>query len=135
MLIQVREFLLTVGIGLILAGIFHFHQKCVKHFPIRGILLWLFDLGVWLVVVPLVFAGLLIINQGEVRFYVLLALLVGAGLYMVYVRPKFNRPIEVAAGYTVKTARFVFSAIAVSLRRLRFWTKTPPPPGDDELEC
>lgn len=131
MWIQAWEFLLTVGIGLVLAGIFHFHQKNVKHFSIKGVWLWLFDLGVWLVVIPLVFAGLLIINQGEVRFYVLLALLIGGGLYMVYLRPILNRPVEVAALYTVRSIRVVFSVLAIPWRLFKARFKTSPPPGDD----
>lgn len=105
MWIQAWEFLLTVGIGLALAGIFHFHQNVTRQFPIRGVWMWLFDLGVWLVVIPLVFASLLIINQGEVRFYVFLALITGGGLYIVYLRSRFNRPVGLAAFYAAKSVR------------------------------
>lgn len=132
MWIQAWEFLLTVGVGLILAVIFHFHQNIIRHFPVRGVWLWLFDLGVWLVVIPLVFAGLLAINQGEVRFHVFLALLTGGGLYVVYLRPKLNHSMELAALYTVKSIRAVLSVLLIPWRLLKSRTDNPPGAGDDE---
>jgi len=132
MWIQAWEFLLTVGVGLILAVILHFHQNSIKHFPIRGMWLWLFDLGVWLVVIPLVFAGLLVINQGEVRFHVFLALLTGGGLYMVYLRPRLNRPVELAALYAAKSIRAILSVLVFPWRFFKSGTRNPPGAGDDE---
>ena len=132
MWIQAWEFLLTVGVGLVLAVIFHFHQNSIKHFPVRGVWLWLLDLGVWLVVIPLVFAGLLAINQGEVRFHVFLALLTGGGLYVVYLKPKLNRSIELAALYSVKSIRAVLSALLFPWRLFKSRTGNPPGAGDDE---
>ncbi len=114
-----------------LAAIFHFHQKIIKQFPIRGFWLWLCDLGVWLVAIPLVFVGLLIINEGEVRFYVLLALLTGGGLYMLYVKPIVNRFVGIAASYTAKTIRAIFSFLTAPWRLFKARFKTSPPPGND----
>ena len=131
MWIQAWEFILTVGIGLILAGILHFHQNSIKHFPIRGVWLWLLDLGIWLVVIPLVFAGLLIINQGEVRFYVILAMLTGGGLYLVYVKPRLNRPVEIAAFFAARAVQAVLSVMMFPWRLIKSLSKGAPPPEDN----
>ncbi len=128
MWIQAWDFLLTAVIGIVVACIFHFHQCNVKQFPIQGIWLFVFDLCVWLLVIPLVFAGLLLINQGEVRFHTFLALVLGGVLYMTYLRPRLNRPVELASLYTVKTIRAVLSVLAIPWR----FFKSSPPPGDGE---
>ncbi|MGI6550927.1 MAG: spore cortex biosynthesis protein YabQ [Syntrophomonadales bacterium] len=132
MWIQAWEFLLTVGIGLALAGIFHFHQNITKQFPLRGVWMWLFDLGVWLVVIPLVFASLLIINQGEVRFYVFLALITGGGLYIVYLKSRLNRPVGLAAFYAAKSVQAVLSVLSLPWRLIKSRAKNPVPPGDEQ---
>ena len=128
MWIQAWEFLLTAAIGLIVAGLFHFHQNNIKHFPIQGIWLWVFDLCVWLVVIPLVFAGLLLINQGEVRFHTFLALFLGGVLYMAYLKPLLHRPVELASLFTVKSFRAVLSLLVIPWR----FFKSGSPPGDGE---
>jgi len=125
---QAWEFLLTAAIGLIVAGVFHFHQNNIKHFPIRGVWLWVFDLCVWLVVIPLVFAGLLLINQGEVRFRTFLALFLGGILYMAYLKPLLSRPVEMASSYTAKSVRSVLCVLAIPRRCF----KSRPPPEDGE---
>ncbi len=90
------------------------------------------DLGVWLVVIPLVFTGLLIINQGEVRFYVFLALLTGGGLYMIYLKPPLSRPVGWAAFYTAKSVSAVLSVLSLPWRLIKSRSKTPSPPEDEQ---
>jgi len=133
MWIQVQEFFFAVLIGLALAVILHFHQMNVKHLPRRNFWLWLLDLMVWLLVIPLVFAGLLIINQGEVRYYVLLALAVGGILYLVYLKPRLERPLASAAAVTAGIARSAWSVMARPWRLIRARLNPPiPPEGEDQ---
>ena len=129
MWIQAWEFILTVGVGLVLAGVLHFYQNSIKHLLAEGCWLWVLDFGVWLLIIPLVFAGLLVINQGEVRFYVILALVTGGGLYLIYLKPRFDRPVRVAAWYVMQSLRAALSALFFPWRLIKSRRSRPPEEG------
>ncbi|NLB18557.1 MAG: hypothetical protein GX825_07515 [Syntrophomonadaceae bacterium] len=115
--------------GLLLAPVFHFHQKNVRNFPIKGIWLRILDLAIWLAAIPLVFWVLLRTNQGEVRFYLFLGLLVGAGLYFFYLASRFNYSLESMSVLVGKAVCRMGLLLSVPKRWLinRFTPPSPPP--------
>ncbi|WP_018085212.1 spore cortex biosynthesis protein YabQ [Desulfurispora thermophila] len=71
----------AVALGWAAAALYHFWRELTRSG--RRSRLWtaLSDLLVWLLLLPPVFAGLVLINDGQLRLYVLLLLLLGAVLY------------------------------------------------------
>lgn|GEM_PF-1607420 len=126
---QAQQFLLTVAMGLFLAPVFHFHQKNVNSFPIKGIWLRILDLAIWLAAIPLVFWVLLRTNQGEIRFFLFLGLLTGAGLYFAFIASRSNYYLESMSYQIGKVVRKTGLFLSVPRRWVtnRFSPPTPPP--------
>lgn len=138
-LYQVEAFTLTLVLGLVSGAFFHFYQQTVRMARIKGVALYVLDFFLWMVMILLIFAALLLINQGEMRIYVLVALLAGAFLYYQYLSPRLQVVVERAVRLTLKLISFLVAAVVRPSRWLagvitsRF--KRPPPPdeGEDEL--
>lgn len=78
---QVQLFILIMVTGMGMAAGFDFYRVVRNILRLKLILTSVLDLVYWLVATFVVFAVLLAGNWGEVRFYVFIALLTGAGLY------------------------------------------------------
>lgn len=71
----------SVTLGWVTAAFYHFWRELTR--PGRRNRLWtaVCDLLIWLLLLPPVFAGLVLVNNGQLRLYVLLLLLLGASFY------------------------------------------------------
>jgi len=78
---QIEAFLLTLFLGVLSGLIFHYYQLTVRYARIGKHLLYILDFVLWIFMIFLVFMVMLIINQGEMRVYVLIALLIGIIIY------------------------------------------------------
>lgn len=78
---QVQAFMLTMIDGILLGIILHFYQLVVRKGRLGKYSLCLLDAMFWLIMIVLVFISLLFINQGEMRSYVLVSLIIGTGIY------------------------------------------------------
>jgi len=81
-LLQLKSFILTLIMGILAGLIFHFYQVTIRRAGIGRILLYMLDFFLWLIMICLVFLSLLLINQGEMRVYVFIALLLGILIYI-----------------------------------------------------
>lgn len=136
---QLRPFILTLLIGLIAGLVFQFYQCSMSLSSCGKWLLYLLDFLVWIVILILVFITLLLINQGEIRVYILLALFTGIIIY-------FRRIAPLTRGLVCRIARvngrFVRSVGRKALmpwpwlqKRYRLWQekmRRAPGPDDDE---
>lgn len=135
---QVEAFTLTLVLGLVSGALFHFYQQAVRTSRIKGWSLYVLDFFLWIIMILLVFAALLLINQGEMRVYVLVALLAGAFLYYQYLSPRLQVVVERAVRLTLRLIALLAAVVVRPGRWLagviasRF--KRPPPPGEDEDE-
>lgn len=78
---QLKAFFLTMILGLGSAVILHFYQLLIRNAGVAKFLLYILDLIFWILMVMVIFMGMLYINQGEMRSYVLIALLIGGVVY------------------------------------------------------
>lgn len=69
--------LLGIASGLI----FHFYQLFIRATKLKRILLYIVDFSLWIIMIIIIFSGVILINQGEVRVYVFIALLGGMFFY------------------------------------------------------
>ncbi|MGE5417573.1 MAG: spore cortex biosynthesis protein YabQ [Acidobacteriota bacterium] len=102
---QAAEFCAVLTLGIMLAVALHFHQRIVKQAKISGALLWVIDFMIWPVLTACVFVSFLVINQGDVKFHLVLAL--GAGLLIYYwrLRRYSSRIIDRSAFNIMKPVR------------------------------
>lgn len=85
-----------------------------------------------------VFVGMLLINQGEMRIYVLLALLAGVVIYYRVLSQRLEKPITFAANSTVyiisKTIKITVKGLAYCRNFVKEKLKKDkgPPPDNEE---
>ncbi len=137
---QIQSFFLTLVLGLITGVIFHYYQLFIRQARVGRYILYLMDLFLWLLIIALVFWAMVGINQGEVRFYVLLALLMGILLYFRVLSARFNDYLSGTASRNIRALAFggrqlkqagsiIKSAVRKAMPRR---TPPPPPPPDPE---
>jgi spore cortex biosynthesis protein YabQ len=101
LLLQIKAFVLTLLLGIITGGIFQYYQLTVRSARPGKYSLYLLDFILWLFLILLVFVSLLLINQGEMRVYVFIALLAGVLIYYRYLWPRLMLPLTHAGQSTV----------------------------------
>lgn len=92
LLSQLEPFFFTLLVGLVAGMVFQFYQYSMALSSIGRWFLYLLDFFVWMLILLLVFTLLLIINQGEIRVYIILALFTGIFIYFQTIAPK-TRPV------------------------------------------
>ena len=101
---QIEIFVLTLLVGMVTGVVFQFYQSVMAQSCIGRVVVYCLDFLVWIFIGALVFSLLLIINQGEIRAYVLLALLLGIFTFYRHIAAATKGPIHAAAYLTVRTA-------------------------------
>lgn len=126
---QVTAFALTIGAGLLAGFLFDFYRALHRVFRLKRTGTFLGDLVFCLLLTVFVFGLLLAINYGEVRFYVILGLALGALLYWQlfskfgygaimlsfrFLKKSFHLLVKLA-GFIWKTVTFPFRAVYLAL--------------------
>lgn len=99
--IQIRVFLFTLMIGLLAGLILNYYQVTVKAAGVGKLCMYILDIILWIIMIVLVFSSMLLINQGEIRVYVLIAFVTGILLYYQKASPRLQQSIQKAAKITV----------------------------------
>lgn len=81
---QLQTFILTGLTGVAAGFIFHYYQLTVRKARIGKYFLYILDFIWWIFILLLVFAAMLLINQGEIRLYIILTLFAGVILYFYF---------------------------------------------------
>lgn len=134
---QIQSFTLTLVLGLITGVIFHYYQLFIRQARVGKYTLYVMDLLLWLMLIALVFWAMICINQGEVRFYVLAALLIGILIYFRLLSVRFDRVLSYAASRNVRGLTWA----GIQLKKtgsyakstfLRLLPQRTPPPQEPE---
>lgn len=134
---QIEAFVLTLVLGLLTGTIFHFYQELIRAARVSRYMLYFLDFSLWIIIIALVFLGMLFINQGEMRIYVLIALVLGIIIYYRRFASRLDAPISRLAGGTVT----VCSAFVKGIKKALSWLKKmianlkprpKDPPADSE---
>lgn len=136
---QIQAFLLTFILGIIAGLILHYYQTTLRNFRIGRYLLYLLDLIMWIIMLIIIGIALLVINQGEIRAYVFIALITGGLVYYKQLAQHLQQPVTVLGRVTAFLASTVFSALTKPLILARGWLgaqyrqrKVPPKDDADE---
>lgn len=121
---QIQAFLLTLILGIIASLIFHYYQQIVRSMRVRRNALYVTDIFLWMIMIVLIAAALLIINQVEIRVYVFIALLTGGFIYYKWLAQSMQQPLFIMGRATA----FMIKAVSATLTKpfiLAFnWLKT-----------
>ena len=132
---QIEAFILTLILGLLTGTIFHFYQELIRAARVSRHVLYFLDFSLWIIIIALVFLGMLFINQGEMRIYVLIALVLGILLYYRRFASRLDRSISRLAGAMVTACTTLVHSIKKALSWGRKITaKLKPPPKDPPLD-
>jgi len=139
LLFQIQSFVLTLVLGVVAGMVFQFYQLLVRSARLGKYSLYIMDFVLWLLMILLIFAAMLFINQGEMRVYVLVALVAGIIIYHRYLGPAMEGPVGRAAQLTITTVSFLTGLVMRPGRALAGWLKGlikrgqgPPPPDEGE---
>ena len=135
---QIEAFILTLILGLLTGTIFHFYQGVIHAARVSRYALYVLDFCLWIIIIALVFLSMLFINQGEMRIYVLIALLLGIIIYYRRLASHSDAAISRISTATVKIVAALvrgikksFSWLITQVSRLKPHPKKPPPDTED----
>ncbi|HZK44262.1 MAG TPA: spore cortex biosynthesis protein YabQ [Syntrophomonadaceae bacterium] len=139
LLIQIQAFFLTLVLGILAGFIFHYYQLTIRKAKVGKYPLYIFDFFLWIIMICLVFFCMLWINQGEMRTYVLIALVAGVLIYYRSLSKYLRNLAEVGADFTLNIIKTIFKIIKLPIIKLapfikRLITKPPTPPADSDEE-
>lgn len=134
---QIQAFALTLILGILAGIVFQFYQLTIRQAKLGKYSLYLMDFILWIIMILLIFLAMLGINQGEMRIYVLVALLIGIIIYHQRIASSLEAPVSQAAQVTISAFSFLvngvkrpIAAIWGGLRNLADRGKRPPPPDE-----
>ncbi len=143
---QIQAFLLTSILGIIASLIFHYYQQTIRSMRVGRNSLYVMDIILWMIMIILIAAALLIINQGEIRVYVFIALLVGGLVYYKWLAKYMRPPLVIMGRSTAYMLKAIYSTMTKPFILLRSWLRTraqrleeplpddQEPPPDDFIE-
>ncbi|NLB88624.1 MAG: hypothetical protein GX790_05285, partial [Syntrophomonadaceae bacterium] len=91
--------------------IFHYYQLTIVKARVGKYPLYILDFFLWIIMICLVFFTLLWINQGEMRVYVLIALVSGILIYYNYFSSRFKSLVDTSANLTISFFKKTVSLI------------------------
>src|SRR5674476_367876 len=97
---QIEAFLLTFLLGMIAGLIFHYYQSTIHNLRMSRYVLYLMDFILWIIMIIVIAAALFLINLGEIRVYVFIALVAGGAVYYKCLARYMQRPILFLGGAT-----------------------------------
>ena len=130
---QLQTFILTGLTGVAAGFIFHYYQLTVRKARIGKYFLYILDFIWWIFILLLVFAAMLLINQGEIRLYIILTLFAGVILYFYFFSARLIRIVDQWAKGTVFIIASFSRLAGIIPGWLKIWLasrkKTSPPPS------
>lgn len=128
---QLKDFILISLLGVALAVVFHLYQRILVNAKTKGIVIRISDLLIWMILIVVVFAALLVINHGDLRFYVILGLIAGGLFYASYLIRKTNRFVDKVALGVAVMVKSVIRIISKPITTIIDKRRRPPTDLDD----
>ena len=118
---QIEAFLLTFLLGMISGLIFHYYQSTMHNLRIGRYVLYLMDFILWIIMIIIIAAALFLINQGEIRGYVFIALVIGGAVYYKCLAQYMQRPILFLGRASALGFQAIFTFLAKPLVIVITW--------------
>ncbi|MDD3853907.1 MAG: spore cortex biosynthesis protein YabQ [Syntrophomonadaceae bacterium] len=116
-LMQIQAFCGTLLLGIGAGLIFQYYQTVIRLARLRKYALYIVDLTLWIVMIAIIFAAMFFINGGEMRIYVLLALLIGMLIYYY----KLSGKMQSLIGYTAEATVAIIIRIMKIINKPFLW--------------
>lgn len=110
-LFQLEAFFFTMILGLFSGVILHYYQLLLRNARVTRIYVYILDLIFWVLMVMVVFMGMLYINQGEMRSYVLIALIFGAVTYFKTLSARWEQALLKLADGTIAAVKLLTKVV------------------------
>ncbi len=134
---QIKIFILTLLLGALAGLVLHFYQLGIKALKVGKQSLYLLDFFFWMLMILIVSGGMLVINQGALRVYTFVFLILGGIIYYRSLAAYFYRPLQalaeagahcagLLAGWIIKPGVWLVNKI-----RKQWRDHHPPAPPDD----
>jgi len=139
LLVQIQAFLLTLVLGVAAGLIFHYYQLTIKSLRVGKYPLYAMDVILWIIMIIIIAGALLIINQGEMRVYVFIALLAGGLVYYKWLSQHVKQPLSALGKATAYMLKAVYGNLTKPMVWVIIWLRTrdlhkQAPPPDDSIE-
>jgi spore cortex biosynthesis protein YabQ len=135
---QIQSFTWTLVVGILVATIIHYYQLTIRKSNLHRYFLYVIDFILWILLMGVIFICLLLINMGEMRIYVLIALLLGMIVYYRFLARYLHRPLAFAAQATIAFFSVVKNIISQPFAwiaaRMRFFQRRGQDEPPDENE-
>ena len=122
-LAQIEAFVLTSILGFVAGFIFDYYQAIIRGIRVKRGPQYLLDFTVWIFMILMVGLALLLINQGEIRAYVFIALLAGAIIYFRYMSRFIRQPVDLLGKATAHWLRSLGQSVIRPFQQIRSWLK------------
>lgn len=133
---QINAFVLTLILGILAGLIFHYYLLTVKKLRLRIYFLYLMDFILWILMICVVAVGMLLINQGEMRIYVFISLILGVIAYFKFLSTYTKKTLETMALGSARLLtlfyKILFKPVNLLIVAINSHRKHPPP--DNELD-
>lgn len=134
---QIKILVFTLLLGVIAGFVLHFYQIGIKAWKAGKHILYLLDFVFWVLMILIVSLGMLFINQGALRFYTFVFLILGGIIYYKTLATNFYQPMqtmaEAGAHFTTLLASWIRSPGLWMIHKIRMkWRQHHPPISPDE---
>ncbi|XJZ27386.1 spore cortex biosynthesis protein YabQ [Bacillota bacterium Lsc_1132] len=102
-----------IGMGALFGVMFDTYQRFLQRSKRKHWLVFLNDILFWIIQALIIFYVLFLVNKGEFRFYLLLALICGFAAYQSLLKGMYLRLLELLITFIVTTANFMRKAVSL----------------------
>jgi spore cortex biosynthesis protein YabQ len=110
---QFLTMLSMIGMGTLFGAMFDTYQRFLKRPKRKSWIVFLNDLIFWITQALIIFYVLFLVNNGELRFYIFIALLCGFAAYQSLVKGLYLRLLEIIIRTVISIYRFIRKSFLV----------------------
>ncbi|MCM3570795.1 spore cortex biosynthesis protein YabQ [Neobacillus mesonae] len=114
---QFLTMLSMIGMGSLFGAMFDTYQRFLKRPKRKQWIVFLNDLLFWIIQALLIFYTLFLVNQGEIRVYIFLALICGFAAYQSLIKSIYLRMLEWMIQTVISIYRFIKKALRLLIIR------------------
>lgn len=115
---QVHIFLYSVLIGGIMGIVFDFFRALRRNGNTKNIIVYLQDILFWIIIAIMILTSSFILNNGELRGYMLIGYLLGALLYMLILSNYVKGLFIIIMNFIEKGINFLFAPFTKMIEKL-----------------
>ena len=115
---QVYIFLSSVLIGAIMGVVFDFFRALRRNGNTKNIIVYIQDIVFWLIIAVIIITSSFILNNGDLRGYMLIGYVLGALLYMLILSNYIKGMFIIIMNFITKIFKAIIQPFAIMLENL-----------------